>query len=645
MSIECRGEGLFDFVRLMAPRRGRFELSFRLGIVCALTVLVVEIFQTPDPALTVYIVFFLNHGDRAASLVTSVVLLAVFTAIVGFVLLVAMVVIDDPMWRVVSITVISIGVLFTASTSKLRALGGTVAVIVGYALDLLGATPLALGEEATRSLLYAWLFVAIPVCLSIIVNLLLAPPPRRLAEQGIAHGLELSVALIEAANESNRAPFKEYLREAAAENEKLLSLANREATSRPEDIAALRHAADSTTFLMSALDVIDRKPDLRLAKPMADYLVRILRKMSSILKNGGYPIRIIWDPPKMERALTTLEAEVLDDIRDAIVHFAEASPAERRVGEAKEEGDGFFSKDAFSNPAYIQYALKTTAAAMFCYFLYSLLDWSGIHTCFLTCYIVSLGTAAETVEKLTLRILGCLVGALAGYGTMIFLIPYLDSIAGLMAVVFAGALAAGYVAAGCPRISYAGFQIAIAFFLCVIQGPSPAFDLSTARDRVIGILLGNVVVYLLFTNLWPISVGVRIDPAIAAVLRRLAALAAVNKGARPALLLQAHSKLAEIQSDIDIAAYEPSTLRPSGQWLAVRRQAVRDIGTLSSPLLLNLEKDTLDATQIARRLETQASRFAFTEILRPLESPSKRKTSAFFPLVDEGLRRLEEASI
>ena len=79
---------------------------------------------------------------------------------------------------------------------------------------------------------------------------------------------------------------------------------------------------------------------------------------------------------------------------------------------------------------------------------------------------------------------------------MIFLIPYLTSITALMVVVFVGALAAGYVSAGSERISYAGFQIAFAFFLCVIQGSSPAFDLSTARDRVIGILLGNVVAYL-----------------------------------------------------------------------------------------------------------------------------------------------------
>jgi multidrug resistance protein MdtO len=304
--------------------------------------------------------------------------------------------------------------------------------------------------------------------------------------------------------------------------------------------------------------------------------------------------------------------------------------------------------DAFTNPDYIRYALKTTAAAMFCYFLYSLLDWPGIHTCFLTCYIVSLGTTAETVEKLTLRILGCLVGAAAGYGAMIFLIPYLTSITALMVVVFAGALAAGYVSAGSERISYAGFQFAFAFFLCVIQGPSPAFDLSTARDRVIGILIGNVVSYLLFTNLWPVSVRKRIDPAIAALLRRLAALMTADKSARPALASQAQSELAKIETDIDLAAYEPEAVRPNTAWLAARRQAADEIGALESMLLLSADNDAKTSAQIAGRLEALAGRFTVSETQQsklPAGQHVEWKTSPLFPIIDTGLRRLEEASI
>jgi multidrug resistance protein MdtO len=627
----------------MAPQPGRLELATRLAVICALTVLVAEIYQTPDAALTVYIVFFLNRGDRAVSLILNFVLVVLITVIIGFVLLVAMVVINDPMWRVISMTAISIAILFVASASKLRPLGGTIALIVGYALDLLGTVPLAIGELATRSLLYAWLFVGIPAGISMIVNLLVAPPPRRLAEQGIAHDLELSAAMLKAPNESIRSRFREHQREGTAEIRKLLGLADREKTSKPDDIAALRQAAGSTTLLMSAIDVMDRRPETQLAMPLADYLARTLREMSSILRGGGYPIRIGWDPPEMERAPTPLEADVLNDIKEAIIQFAEAPSSEPQ--EPKKEGGGFFIADAFTNPDYIRYALKATAAAMFCYFLYSLLDWPGIHTAFLTCYIVSLGTTAETVQKLTLRILGCLVGAAAGYATMIFLIPYLTSITALMVVVFAGALAAGYVSAGSERISYAGFQMAFAFFLCVIQGPSPAFDLSTARDRVIGILLGNVVTYLVFINVWPVSVGERIDPAIAALLRRLAALMTAGKSARPALASQAQSELAEIENDIDLAAYEPSTIRPNPQWLTARRKAADEIGALGSPLLLDSDKDATASAQIANRLEALADRFAVTEIPGRLQGPTEWSTSPLFPMIDGGLRRLEEASI
>src|SRR5580692_450951 len=641
MSVERARGRLFEIARLMAPRPGRLELAIRLAMISALTVLVAEIYQTPDAALTVYVVFFLNKDNRAVSLILNLVLVALITVIIGFVLLVAMVVINDPMWRVVSMTVISIAILFVASASKLRPLGGTIALIVGYALDLLGTIPLSIGELATRSLLYAWLFVGIPAGVSMIVNLLLATPPRRLAERAIANVLELTAAMLKAPNEDIRSEFREHLREGAAEIQKLLGLADREKTSKPDDIAALRQAAGSMTLLMSAIDVMDRRPEAKLSISVADYLARTLREMSGILRTGGYPIRIGWDPPEVERATTPLEAEVLGDIKGAIIHFAEAPSFEHQANEAKKEKGGFFVADAFTNPDYIRYALKTTAAAMFCYFLYSLLDWPGIHTCFLTVYIVSLGTAAESVEKLTLRILGCLVGAAAGYGAMIFLIPYLTSITALMVVVFAGALASGYVSAGSERISYAGFQIAFAFFLCVIQGASPAFDLSTARDRVIGILLGNVVAYLLFTNIWPTSVGARIDPAIAAVLRRFAALMTTDKTARPALAAQAQSELAEIETDLDLAAYEPSTVRPSAQWLAARRKAADEIGALGSPLLLSADEHTATSAQIAKRLEALAERFAVAEVPPPPQGPTEWSPSPLFPIIDSGLRRLE----
>ena len=84
---------------------------------------------------------------------------------------------------------------------------------------------------------------------------------------------------------------------------------------------------------------------------------------------------------------------------------------------------------------------------MFCYVVYLLLDWPGIHTCLITCFIVSLGTAAETVEKQALRFLGCGIGAAAGIAAIVFLMPNVTSIGGLMGVVFLAALVSGWIAA------------------------------------------------------------------------------------------------------------------------------------------------------------------------------------------------------
>ncbi len=240
--------------------------------------------------------------------------------------------------------------------------------------------------------------------------------------------------------------------------------------------------------------------------------------MAGILTSGGYPVEVTAAWPIPGGLLSPLAQRILAGIREALTRFAEPAGATRTAPEA---GEGFFVKDAFTNREHVQYALKTTGAAVFCYCLYSLLNWPGIHTCFLTCYIVAQSTAAESVEKLTLRIVGCLVGAAVGIAAIVYLVPFLTSIGGLLLVVFAGAWAAAYVAAGSPRISYAGFQIAFAFFLCLIQGAGPQFDLEVARDRIIGILIGNLVAYVAFVHIWPMTICRRIDPALASVLSRL----------------------------------------------------------------------------------------------------------------------------
>ena len=159
-----RGSFLERIGALLAPFPGRLEFAARLALICAITTLVVEIYQTPEPALTAYVTFFVMKPDRAASVVTSIVMLLLISLIVGLVLALTMQVIEQSLWRVTAMTLVSFCLTFAASASKLKPVAGTVALITAYALDLLGSVPG--GELATRGILYVWLFVGIPAGVS-----------------------------------------------------------------------------------------------------------------------------------------------------------------------------------------------------------------------------------------------------------------------------------------------------------------------------------------------------------------------------------------------------------------------------------------------------------------------------------------------
>ena len=647
------GPGLNEIAARLAPFPGRLEFAVRLALICALTTLVVAFYQTPEPALTAYVAFILMKPDRAASVVTSVVMLLLISLIIGLVLALTVEVIDQPLWRVTAMTLVSFCLTFAASASKLKPVAGTVALITAYALDLLGTVPG--GELATRGILYVWLFVGIPTGVSIVVNLVLGPSPRRLAERALAHRLRCAAAVLVAPETRGKATgakatgakatgvkatgakatgtqaigarkaFEECLREGPGEVPVWLKLAGAERTSPARDIAALGQAARSTIVILSVVNFLTSGAGISLPAGIRRHIAETLDGMAAILGEGGYPVEITLESHEDEAvedeavedeaAPAPVAATALAELRMALSVFAEPPTPEPSPQSgpppqpgAKPKG-GFFLPDAFTNPAHVHYALKTTGAAMFCYVVYLLLDWPGIHTCLITCYIVSLGTTAETVEKQVLRFLGCGIGAAAGIAAIVFLMPSVTSIGGLMGVVFLAALVSGWVAAGGPRISYLGFQLDFAFLLCVVQGAGPAFDMTIARDRTIGILFGNLVVAIVFTQIWPVTIAGRIDPAIKGLLHQVAALVSAARAPRRwGIAAEVRASLAAVEQDLDLARYEPSSLRPAPVWLDQRRELASILSSLQGPLLIGADQEPAGFVGTALRLERLAKR-------------------------------------
>jgi uncharacterized membrane protein YccC len=186
---------------------------------------------------------------------------------------------------------------------------------------------------------------------------------------------------------------------------------------------------------------------------------------------------------------------------------AEPQPKPKRsepsTASPRPDGPGLFVPDAFTNPAHVHFALKVTFAAMFCYIVYEAIDWSGIHTAFITCTFIALESTEATLYKGTLRTLGCLIGGALALFSIVFLMPHMETIASLVVLVACAAAIAGWVAAGSERISYAGLQMAFAFFYSVFQGYAPDTDLDNVRNRVIGILFGLIVTAFVFKYIWP----------------------------------------------------------------------------------------------------------------------------------------------
>jgi multidrug resistance protein MdtO len=179
--------------------------------------------------------------------------------------------------------------------------------------------------------------------------------------------------------------------------------------------------------------------------------------------------------------------------------------------------------DALTNPEHLKFALKGCLAASLCYILYNAIAWPGISTAVTTCLLTGLSTIGSSRQKQILRFAGAFVGGfLIGMGSQIFILPYLDSIAGFTVLFVAVTFFASWFITSSPRLSYFGLQLALAFYLINLQEFAVQTSLSVARDRVVGVLVGLFMMWLVFDQLWGSRAAVEMKKIFISNLRLLA---------------------------------------------------------------------------------------------------------------------------
>ena len=159
--------------------------------------------------------------------------------------------------------------------------------------------------------------------------------------------------------------------------------------------------------------------------------------------------------------------------------------------------------DAFSNDDYFLYALKLSLCATICYVIYNGLGWPGISTAFFTVYFTGLSTTGTTNRKLLFRLIGSTIGGLVlGIGCLVFVFPNLEGVQGFLLVIAVVSLLGAWIA-GSPYFGYIGLQTVFSFNLLAFEGLRAPDQMTPARDRLLGIALGFLVMLIIFHQVRP----------------------------------------------------------------------------------------------------------------------------------------------
>jgi multidrug resistance protein MdtO len=185
-----------------------------------------------------------------------------------------------------------------------------------------------------------------------------------------------------------------------------------------------------------------------------------------------------------------------------------------------------FVPDVWSNRDYIRFAIKGCLATAICYIIYTALDWPGISTSVLTCFVTALSTLGASRQKQILRLTGATFGGLLGIASLVFIVPNIESITAMTLLITAVSAFAAWVVTSSPRLSYFGLQTALAFYLTTLQDYSAPTSLTPARDRFVGVLLGLTVMWIV-NHLWPTRASDEMIRAFRANLRLVAQLICV----------------------------------------------------------------------------------------------------------------------
>ncbi len=503
-------ERLRDFLRAeLAPFPGRFRAMVRQLVCLGLVMIISLTLDIPFLMLSIIIVFFCHQMNLALTVLAGVVITVgcLFTNVMSIMMLAWT--FEYALARILTASaIIFVGLYCLRINPLLGAIGYMSALVAVFDQSLYPLAPYP--EFLLRATLWCVAAGLYPVLVVIVVNTLILPVnPVKDFERELRLRVDGIWARIEAGPGGSSLPPVEPDREEAAGKALRRNLAF-------AGILNKTYKAEKARYLR-LLDHLDRLSAAarRLSEEAAGEADPDRRTVLADLLEGGRAFRRSLDQAEPFRLAPEAASALTTDL-ERLRRRPGALPAEVELGEAfldlagladqpfaPEAKKPFLIPDAWINPAYARFAFKSTLATMLCYFFYSSVQWDGVHTSMLTCIILAQPSVGESAQKAVLRLGGCATGSLVTLLIVIFVVPHLESLAGILVVTLVFMAGASWVAMGSPRISYAGMQIAFAYTLALLENYGPNFNLVEIRDRLMGIVIGIVVYTVIGLLLWP----------------------------------------------------------------------------------------------------------------------------------------------
>jgi len=299
--------------------------------------------------------------------------------------------------------------------------------------------------------------------------------------------------------------------------------------------------------------------------------------------------------------------------------------------------------DAFTNVDYFMYALKLSVCATMCYVIYNGLGWPGISTAFFTVYFTGLSTTGASNRKLVFRVIGSTIGGLIlGIGCMVFVFPNIEWVTSFLLVIAALAFLGAWISAS-PYFGYIGLQIAFSFNLIAFERLHAPEQMTPARDRLLGIALGFIVMFFIFHQVRPERTVDTMRRLLARLLRAgadLVRLLGMEATAETEVQIAAIRKqlaagVVNLRTFADVVKFEfdpdrSADMRLSDEILsAVTSAADVLLGIPTWPQKLDDEEQAAELKEIRNALENGLRNMALSLEQVPKEQPPAAQETVF----------------